>query len=267
MSDLAVSIVLYNSPFEEYAPLVETVLASRRVRTLWLIDHSPKALPPAALGHPKVVRIHDPRNPGFGAGHNRALRDSIPQGGYHAVLNPDIRMAPDLLDTLADYMDANPEVGSVMPTIQSPDGSIQNQGRLLPSPWDLVGRRWFSKFWEKRKATIYQADHLPADRPRNVPNLSGAFLFLRCSALEKSGVFDERFFLYCEDMDLVRRLHETSRTEALPHLQAVHAHRRASYKDFRMTVVHSLSAIKYFSKWGWFKDRQRKAFHDRLDDR
>ena len=96
---------------------------------------------------------------------------------------------------LAAYLDAHPEVGTAMPLLQGPDGRVQNRGRLLPAPWDLVARRWLGPLGRRRVAR-YEMSRIPIDRPRNVPNLSGAFLFLRCRALETTGLFDERFFLY-----------------------------------------------------------------------
>jgi GT2 family glycosyltransferase len=262
MGDIGISIVLFNTPPQQFVPLVLSALACPRVARVWLIDHSPRALAPAFVGEPRVTQIHDPLNPGFGAGHNRAMRQSVGRLRYHAVINPDIQMAPDLVGRLAEYLDGRGSVALVMPTILDPDGGVANQGRLLPCPWDLVGRRWFSWLWG-RVHRSYEIQLSRSAAPRNLPNLSGAFLFLRCDALEVVGLFDEQFFLYCEDIDLVRRLHHHYRTEVLPHLHAVHEHQRASYKTLKMTLVHCRSAFLYFAKWGWFHDPLRRQFNRR----
>jgi len=266
MSDLAVSVVLHRTPFEEYGPLVDVLLASPRVAAVYLVDHSPRPLPELPSRDPRVVQVHDASNPGFGAGHNRALRQSLGRHRYHAVVNPDIVLDPELLGRLAAFLDGRPEVGAVMPTIRDPEGRVANQGRLLPDPWDLFGRRWLPALWRRRRRR-YEVSLSPGEGPRNLPNLSGSFLVFRCEALEEVGLFDERFFLYCEDVDLVRRLHARYHTVVVPHLEAVHRHRRASYRSWRMTLVHCWSAIRYFTKWGWFHDPGRRLYNRRALNR
>ncbi len=97
----------------------------------------------------------------------------------------------------------------------------------------------------------------------NVPFLSGCFMFLRNEALKKSGLFDERFFLYAEDTDLSRRMHQQFETLFYPEVEICHVHARGSYKDFGLTFHNTKSAIQYFNKWGWFFDADRTAINHR----
>lgn len=97
----------------------------------------------------------------------------------------------------------------------------------------------------------------------NVPFLSGCFMFLRNDALKKTGLFDERFFLYAEDTDLSRRMHQQFETLFFPSVEINHVHARGSYKDFRLTFHNIKSAFQYFNKWGWFFDEERIMINQR----
>nr|WP_304642651.1 hypothetical protein [uncultured Muribaculum sp.] len=82
--------------------------------------------------------------------------------------------------------------------------------------------------------------------------------------MKRVGLFDERFFMYPEDIDLSRRLHRMYRTIYYPGITVVHRHRAASYHNSRMLWIHIVNMMKYFNKWGWFFDRERKEFNARL---
>ena len=87
-------------------------------------------------------------------------------------------------------------------------------------------------------------------------------MFLRVSALnDNSLLFDERYFLYFEDCDFVRRAHRVGKTIYYPFASIIHGHKRDSYKNSKMLRVHISSTIKYFCKYGWFVDRERKIFN------
>src|SRR5574344_1698743 len=95
----------------------------------------------------------------------------------------------------------------------------------------------------------------------NVPYLSGCFMLLRTEALKKVGLFDERFFMYPEDMDLTRRLHKVYKTCFYPNVSVVHAHAQGSYKNRKLLWIHLVNVAKYFNKWGWFYDKERILFN------
>ena len=83
-------------------------------------------------------------------------------------------------------------------------------------------------------------------------------MFLRVDALRKIGLFDERFCMYGEDIDLSRRMHAVYKTMYYPEVSIVHAHERASFKNRKMLRVHIANIVRYFNKWGWFFDRERR---------
>lgn len=83
---------------------------------------------------------------------------------------------------------------------------------------------------------------------------------------QKVGLFDERFFMYPEDIDITRRMHRWYRTMFVPSVTIVHAHRAASYKNKKMLKIHMVNMIKYFNKWGWIVDKERSAWNRKLLD-
>ena len=95
------------------------------------------------------------------------------------------------------------------------------------------------------------------DKEMEVPALSGCFMFLRVDVLKKVGMFDERYFMYAEDLDLCRRIGEVSHTMFYPAVSVYHAYEKGSYKNKKLLKYHICSVIKYFNKWGWMFDAKR----------
>jgi GT2 family glycosyltransferase len=89
-------------------------------------------------------------------------------------------------------------------------------------------------------------------------------MFLRTEALTKIGLFDERFFMYPEDIDLTRRIHKEYRTVMYPYAEVIHAHAVESYHSKKMLWIHISNMIKYFNKWGWFFDNERKKINQEI---
>jgi len=95
----------------------------------------------------------------------------------------------------------------------------------------------------------------------DIPYLSGCFMLFRVSALRTVGLFDERFFMYPEDIDITRRMHTEYRTVFYPAATIVHDHARESYKSKRALWIHITNLIKYFNKWGWIRDPERSRIN------
>jgi len=89
-------------------------------------------------------------------------------------------------------------------------------------------------------------------------------MLLRIAAIKKIGMFDTRFFMYAEDIDLSRRIHSEFKTLYFPEAIIFHEHAKSSYTSFKMLFIHLVSVIKYFNKWGWFFDRERKLINRKL---
>ena len=162
---------------------------------------------------------------------------------------------------MLQFIAQHPEVGSLMPKVLYPNGEIQRLCKLLPSPMDVFGRRFLPSSWMRRRNQIYEMHASGYDRLMNVPYLSGCFMLLRTQAVQKASLFDERFFMYPEDMDLTRRIHRDYLTVFFPHATIIHNHGKASYKSLTMLWIHMVNMCRYFNKWGWLCDKERTLFN------
>ena len=264
------SIVIYHNSEEKLLRTINSFFTSNIVGDLFLIDNSKSDYFKKLIFLNKNIRyIFNNANLGYGKAHNIALRRSIEENvPYHLVLNPDVYFEKGVLEELYNFMEANKDVGLVMPKVLYPDGNIQYLCKLLPTPLDLFGRRFlnfgpFKKIVEKRNE-IYELRFTGYDKIMEVPYLSGCFMFIRTEVLKKVGLFDERFFMYLEDTDLSRRIHRVAKTIYYPYVHIYHEYGKGSYKSLKLLYYHIKSAIRYFNKYGWFFDKERQEINKRI---
>lgn len=263
MKTLTASIVLYKTPKSQIESILKSVFDSRIVKTMFIIDNSPndkwRILEKRSNENTEVRYIHN-ENLGYGASHNLAMQESIEIGStYHVVLNPDIRFEKNVLSSLEDFMNENEDASYVLPKVVYPNGELQYLCKLLPTPSDLIFRRFLPKnSWTEKKDSHYCLKNFGYNKVINPPCLSGCFMFLRLSILRKYDIFfDDGYFMYFEDFDLIRRLHSVSKTLFFPSVSIIHDHAKQSYKNKKMLKAHIKSAIRYFNKYGWFFDKER----------
>lgn len=256
------TIVTYHNPIDILLKAINSVINSVDLNKIYIVDNSnnnfiEKNLPISQ----KLVYIKSPRNGGFGYGHNIGLNMSLNDSNikYHLVLNPDVYFESEGLSKIINFMDINSDVGNLMPKVCYPDGSIQYLCKLLPTPYDWIGRRFnpFKKIVEKRNQK-FELRFTNYDKVMEVPYLSGCFMFLRLEAIRNIGFFDEGIFMYGEETDLCRRLIANNyKTIFFPEIKIFHEFEKGSHKSLRLTWIGIKSAIYYFNKWGWFIDLQR----------
>lgn len=267
---LTASVVIYHSKKEEIESLLKSVKISDCVDRLYVIDNDSTEENRSyfeACELSSIVEYISHENTGYGSSHNIALHKAIEVGSdYHIVLNPDIYFSAEVLPELVSYMDSNSDVGYILPKVTYPNGELQYLCKLLPTPFDLIFRR----FLPKTKSIVshnerYELRHSGYDKIMNPPCLSGCFMFMRLSTLKENNLFfDERYFMYCEDFDLMRRIHRLAKTIYCPNVTIVHNHAKESYKSRKMLITHIKSAIKYFNKFGWFFDKERKQMNKKI---
>ncbi|MBO4690286.1 MAG: glycosyltransferase [Paludibacteraceae bacterium] len=267
---LNISIVLYHPRWEqEVQPLVEELLRVKRLRKIYLLDNSETKADSewlVAKGRSKVRYMFLRANLGYGRAHNVALRESAyHQTELHLVMNSDIVVKAEDIDAMHDWMLANPQVGQLMPRVLNPDGTQQYLAKRLPSPMDVFGRRFLPQWMTARRNRRYELRDLDLSRPVNAPYLSGCFMLLRTRAAVEAGLFDERYFMYPEDIDLTRTIHRNWLTLYYPAWNIVHGHVQASYRDKHMLWIHIRNICKYFNKWGWICDAERRQFNRALN--
>lgn len=260
MKDLVVSIVLFHNEPEEIRQVLDSVLEIPLDKEIYLIDNSSNdAL--KEFASPKINYIFNDKNIGYGAAHNKIIKISIKEKAkYHLVLNPDVYFDGKEIKKLFLYMEQNKDVGNIMPMVRYPNADVQYLCKLLPNPLDLIFRR-FVPFFRKKFSKNYELRWTNYDCLMNVPFLSGCFMFLNVENLANIGLFDEKFFMYLEDTDLNRRIHSKYKTIFYPDATITHKHGKGSYKNKKLLIIHLLSAIYYFNKYGWFFDAQRKLIN------
>jgi GT2 family glycosyltransferase len=260
------SIVLYKT-CRGIRQSIESFLNTSLPVRLFLVDNSPTDSLKIELGEilkdDRIEYIFNNQNLGYGAGHNIALRKAQKLSSYHLVLNHDVYFNSDVLPELYSFMEANEEVGLAIPKVVYPNGDLQYLSKLLPSPSVLIFRRFFPASIIKQSLYNYEMKFSGYKKKMEVPYVSGCFMFMRTSLLSQVGLFDERFFLYLEDTDLSRRFFEVAKNMYYPNVQIVHHHAQGSYKNLRLLILHIKSAIQYFNKWGWWRDRERKLINEK----
>ena len=283
---ITASIVTYNHHLLDIEPVLRSLFASP-VDVVYVIDHSADIMPDlerelmefsnrVLTGEPQLrqkvengfhLLYFRHENNGYGGGHNFAIHKALALGSkYHLVVNPDIWFVPRVIPELTNYMDTHENVAQMMPKVLYPNGQIQRLAKLLPTPLDIFGRFCLPNFMISRRNARYELFYSNFDMVLNVPYLSGCFMFFRLSALQSINFFDENLFMYAEDIDVTRRLHENFQTLYYPKLQVYHKFSRASHRSLRLFWIHVTNIIMYFNKWGWWKDSFRKEANRRVSE-
>lgn len=263
---ITASIVLYKQPQDEISRTVEQVIFYAPEKfVLFLVDNSPTdELRVLASKSDKVQYRHNPSNPGFGAAHNLAILSAIDSdSSYHFVINPDVELKEDVFSTMVNKMESDPHIGMMMPQILNEDGTVQNLPKLLPSPFSVLMRKLKKPgFYYEKFINRYELRFVKKDMAYNAPVLSGCFTMLRLSAIKEIGMYDDRFFMYFEDWDLSRRMHERYKTMYYPKVSVIHGYESGANKSSRLFKIFVNSATRYFNKWGWFFDSERDKINN-----
>ena len=181
----------------------------------------------------KIVRNAVPI--GFGANHNRAFSHAT--GKYFCVLNPDIRLSnnpfPALLSGLNDS-----SAGVVAPLVLNEIGAVEDSARRFPSPLTIL-----MKLFGRSPGS----DYAIRDLPISVDWVGGMFMLFSCDVFERLKGFDERYFLYYEDVDICARLELLGQHALISPLAiVVHRAQRASHRHFRYWRWHLTSMFRFF---------------------
>jgi len=178
---------------------------------------------------PDVILIENTHNAGFTRANNQAIARS--SGRYVLLLNPDTEVAPDALTILLSFMEAHPQVGVAGPQLVYADGNIQSSRRRFPTLGTLflestVLQRLLPKSALLRRYYLLDRPH---DVIQDVDWLVGACLMVRRQAIDDAGLLDERFFMYCEEVDWCYRIKQHGWTVIyLPTARVMHHEARSS---------------------------------------
>ena len=151
---------------------------------------------------PEIELTVNSRNLGFGAANNLALREL--EAEYVLLLNPDTEVPAGALESMLELMEAHPKVGIAGPRLEQADGSFDHASRRsFPTPLSALGHfTGIGRRLSSGKLAEYRA---PGVERGPVDAVNGAFMLIRATALRDVGLFDERYWMYMEDLDLCYR--------------------------------------------------------------
>lgn len=188
-----------------------------------------------------ITLIDSQHNYGFARANNMAIRQSDSE--YVLLLNPDTFVGEDSLVQVLTFMDQHPQAGGVGVMMHNADGTVARESRRgLPTPWvsllKMLGR-----------SERYYMSHLSWDVPAPIDVMSGAFCMLRRDVLQQTGLLDEDFFMYGEDIDLSYRILKAGYQNWYVPARIVHYKGESTHKSsFRYVHVFYQAMLIFFRK-------------------
>lgn len=210
----------------------------------------------AATLDSRIQVVTAPRNLGFGAASNLALQ-RLRTATHILLVNPDVTVAPGTLTAMVDALDEDPSIGAITCKVLRPSGALDPACRRSEPTLVNALARYLglaALFPSSPALASYNLTYLDPETAHDIGSGTAAFLLIRKAALDAVGGFDERFFLYGEDLDLCRRIREAGwRIRYDPRETAVHVKGSGRIR-LLSTTRHFYEAIWiYYRKWGRFR--------------
>lgn len=203
-----------------------------------------------ALPFPVQILRNDQPN-GFSTNHNRAFQIGMEQGAasFYCVLNPDLRVPAGTVQALLGNFEAGGKIGLVAPAVFTQDGGGENSVRPLPDVAEIA-----FKAWDKLRRRMSMRVPIPGEWYW----VAGMFMLFDAAAYRAVKGFDERYFLYYEDVDICCRLDlHGYRIRHCPSIGVVHHARRDSHRQLVFFFRHLNSAIRFFLSPIYFRCRRK----------
>ncbi len=246
---ITASIVVYKENLKVLENAIDSFLASPLSKKLYIIDNSPSNEFKNKIQNDSVEYIYSNKNVGFGKGHNSILHKLTSENKYHLILNPDVRFHPEILEKLVLKMESNESFSMIAPRVLNSNNELLYTARRYPSLFELIFRFLgiFKKF--TIRGEYKNQNHKQSFSPDFV---QGSFMLFKTEDLLRLEGFDERYFMYMEDVDICRKIDLSGKRKLyFPATEIIHTHRKGSSKEFRLFFIHISSIIKYFIKWGF----------------
>jgi len=246
---ITASIVVYKENLKVLENAIDSFLGSPLSKKLYIIDNSPSNEFKNKIQNDSVEYIYSNKNVGFGKGHNSILHKLTSENKYHLILNPDVRFHPEILEKLVLKMESNESFSMIAPRVLNSNNELLHTARRYPSLFELIFRFLgiFKKF--TIRGEYKNQNHKKSFSPDFV---QGSFMLFKTEDLLRLEGFDERYFMYMEDVDICRKIDLSGKRKLyFPATEIIHTHRKGSSKEFRLFFIHISSIIKYFIKWGF----------------
>jgi len=225
--------------------LVTCIDSLRRegVEHLVVVDNSTQGASAAALAGHDVVLVDTRINAGYGRGMNRGVAFAG-ECAYLLLSNPDVQVHPHAVERLVSFMENNLDVGIAGPTIVDSSGATYPSIRIFPNVLLAGLHALLAPLWD---GNPFSKRYRSPGRNGQVDWVSGAFFITRTAAFQAVGGFDERYFMFAEDMDLCWRLHEAGwRVAVVPEATVTHIEGVSRARAPRAMVrAHHASALRF----------------------
>lgn len=219
---------------------------------VWVVDNASTddSVASTRSKYPQVKIIENHENLGFARANNQGIRAS--QGEYILLLNTDAFLFKGTLAALVRKMEEHPDTGAASCKLLHEDGSLQRSCQSFPTvATELWQCLYLDKlFPESRVFGKYMMTYWRMDDFREVDVVMGACMLLRRKALDETGLFDENFFMYSEEVDLCYRLKKAGwKVRYVPEIQATHIWGGSSRQvPFETMVRLYKSRVQFFRK-------------------
>lgn len=179
---------------------------------------------------------------GFGRNHNQAFRRA--SGEFFGVINPDVRIGSNMFAPLLAGLSL-PSVGVAAPLVVNHLGAIENSARHFPTPLTIL-----CKLFGRCQGADYPIGQAPV-----YPDWAGGmFMLFRCDVYRQLGGFNEKYFLYYEDVDICARIWlKGLRVALIPEAKVTHEARRSSHQQAAYLLMHIRSMARFFLSVTFFK--------------
>ncbi|MCA4994369.1 glycosyltransferase family 2 protein [Tsukamurella tyrosinosolvens] len=211
------------------------------------VDGSPEA---AEAAHPEAELLRTGANLGYGGAINYAVaRLDLGALDWLLISNPDVVFGPGSIDALIEAAARHPRAGSLGPLIRDPDGTVYPSARNVPSMRFGIGHALLGTVWKSNPWTRAYQQSQAEVAEREAGWLSGSCLLVRPEAFAEIGGFDDRYFMYMEDVDFGDRLARAGWSNVyVPTAEIVHAKGHAAGKvPELMLPAHHASAYRFFA--------------------
>lgn len=249
MKDISIIVVTYKEGLDVLKHCFDSVYASQGIDyELIIVDNgASNATKGLLMSYEDSTYLRNEENRGFAAAVNRGMKMS--KGRYVLLLNPDTAFDQDVLKKMIDHLDEDPEVGIASSLIRYPDGSHQETIRRFPTFKNQLLVMLKIPHFVKQNPVIdsYMMRDADPNETQDVDSIMGAFMFIRRELLEQIGLFDERYFIWFEEVDYCKMAHDAG-------------WKIRHYADVKITHLkgHAFGKIATLRKQKWMRTSMRK---------